>query len=162
MNKQTTNGSDLHSLYDLRIGPGYDRGAALAAIDKAVGQIERILADMEKQDHTESTRVAFQRFMLDLAPALKGMGDRIRVQHNVSWIKIESMVNGHKVYISKNKLAVGRVDSTLPPELVPGARHAGRYNGRISSWLPADVGAVSEAIVLLGSEQIRSLKKRGK
>lgn len=162
MNKQTSNGNDLTHLFNLRIGPGYNREAALSAIDRAVGQIERILADMEVQDKRQANDAAFQRFMVELAPALKGLGDRIRIQHNVSWIKIESMVNGHKVYISKGKLAVGRIDSTLPPDLVPGARHAGRYNGRIASWLPADPDSVSKAITLLGSEQVKAMKKRGK
>lgn len=158
---QTSNVNELANVLNLKVGPGYDREKALRAIDQAVSQIESILGDMEVQDRRAQSKAAFHRFMVNLGPAMTSVAGKIRIQHNVSWIKIESLVNGHKVYISKGKLAVGRVDSTLPPNLVSGARHAGRYNGRISSWIPADVESVGRAILLLGSYDVpRTIKKR--
>lgn len=162
MNNTNESNTETNNLFQIQIGPGYDRERALKAIDTTLARIDRVLADMEAQDKRESTSRAFERFMVNLSPSLRGMDSLVKIENNVSWIKVQSLVNGHKVYISKGKLAVGRVDSTLPPDLLPGALHPTRYNGRIASWLPADVKVVARAIMLLGSEQVTPIKLKKK
>lgn len=90
---------------------------------------------------------------MQLSSALRRAGNTVDVSENVAWIKIESRKNGHKVYIAKGKNSVNRVESTLPPNLVPGATEPDRKNGRISSYIPADPKLVGIAIRHLAQDE---------
>ena len=90
--------------------------------------------------------VAFEEFMAQLSGVLRKAGDAVSVTEHSRWVKIESKRNGHKVYVAKGKNQVNRVESTLPPNLVPGAVEPDRKNGRIASYIPADPKAVAQAI----------------
>ncbi len=161
MEKQIVQTNDVETILtnlNLKIGPGFDRERTLKAIDGAVARIETILRDMAEAERAERNMTAFERFMHSLRATLEQAGPLLSVRSNVSWIKIESRVNGHKIYVSKGKVAVGRVDSTLPAELVPGAKRAETYNGRIASWIPADVERVKNAIDLLVDDRMEPLK----
>lgn len=95
---------------------------------------------------------AYQEFMAALKDPLRKAGQKVRVNENAGWIKIEGM-QGHKVYIAKTKTGVSRIESTLDPDLIDGASPPDRHNGRIASWLPAEPKVVAEAIQLLATLQ---------
>jgi hypothetical protein len=100
------------------------------------------------------TRAAFEEFMAQLNGVLRKAGDNLTVTEHARWVKIESKVNGHKIYVAKGKNQVNRIESTLPPELVPGAVDPDRKNGRIASYIPADPKAMATAIrALVQSEE---------
>ncbi len=105
---------------------------------------------MMRMGPRQSSRPAFEQFMASLREPISRAGDRVRVSEIAGWVKIEGM-QGHKVYIAKTVTGVSRVESTLDPRLISGARppDAGRRNGRIASWLPARIETVGEAIELL-------------
>lgn len=154
----------LAATFGLEFGPRRDRESVLNLIEQVVARVERVLREMEMEDGEREERategqVAFERFMARLKAPIEAAHGRVSVKSNVAWIKIESRVNGHKVYISKGKFNVGRVDSTIPHELILGARRAPEGNGRIASWLPADEQTVAEAIELLGDDRMDPLQK---
>lgn len=99
----------------------------------------------EEQEHG-SGKMAFEEFMAQLSGALRRAGNNVEISENAAWVKIESRKNGHKVYVAKGKTSVNRIESTLPPELIPGATEPDRKNGRIASFIPADPRVVGEAI----------------
>ena len=140
---------------------GRNRDEFYRSAERAVAQIEMIMGTVESdrdRDGITESQAAFRQFMAALQAAIEEVGPAVEVSQTVGWVKIESMRNGHKVYVSKGKLAVGRIDSTLPPGLVTGSQKPGRYNGRIASWLPADTGAVAEAIRLLADSSLKPLR----
>jgi hypothetical protein len=108
-------------------------------------------------------KVAFEEFMAQLEGVIRKAGDNIDVTEHSRWVKIESLKNGHKVYIAKGKNQVSRIESTLPPNLVPGAVEPDRKNGRIASYLPPDPKAVSVAIrqLVQSEEPIRAPQRGG-
>jgi hypothetical protein len=113
---------------------------------------------------TSSGRVAFEQFMGALRSAIKQAGPAVQVTDHARWVKIESTKNGHKVYVAKGRTQVGRVESTLPPELVVGAESPSTPNGKIASYIPVDPGSVAIAIGHLasdGTEQLRPPLPRG-
>jgi hypothetical protein len=115
------------------------------------------------QRRQENEPSAYEEFMAALETALDRVADRIQVSERKGWIKIESLVNGHKVYIAKSKTAVSRIESTIPANRIKGAAEPDRANGRISSWIPADPNLVAQAIEILASEeeQIRPPQRGG-
>lgn len=150
----------------LDIGPRLNKREALDAIDAALTRIEAMLAELESSSEglrplgTPDSRVAFQRFMEALRAPLSRQGERISLSETSSFVKLTSRVNGHRIYVSKGKLRVGRVDSTLPLGMVPGSVRPTYHNGRIASWLPADTGAVGLAIEMLGNADIPSPQRK--
>ncbi len=94
------------------------------------------------------SRMSFEQFMAALQDPIRRAGPKIRVTEITGWIKIEGQ-QGHKLYVSKTKTGVSRVESTLSPEMIDGALPPDRRNGRIASWIPAQVGPVADAIDLL-------------
>lgn len=134
-----------------------DLAKAAAAAAEASARVASALGaggeDIEEEGEIipEHGTPAFQGFMARLAEAIDRGGRTLHVTENAAWVKIESTKNGHKIYISKGKNQVNRVESTLPPEIITGATEPGRPNGRIASWIPAEVGAVEEAIDALST-----------
>lgn len=108
-------------------------------------------------------RIAFEQFMAHLTGVLRRYGDKIQVSDNARWVKIESIKNGHKVYVAKGKTQVNRIESTLTPDMVPGSTAPDRVNGRIASYIPADPKSVAEAIrhLAVDEEQIRPPQRGG-
>ncbi len=100
----------------------------------------------QQEESHGSGKMAFEEFMAQLSGALRRAGNNVDISENAAWVKIESRRNGHKVYVAKGKTSVNRVESTLPPELIPGATEPDRKNGRIASFIPADPRVVGEAI----------------
>jgi len=147
--------------------------AVVAALES--GDIDEALVGMERErDGTASDQsqtqggedgglVAFEEFMAQLSGILRKVGDAVEVTEHSRWVKIESRKNGHKVYVAKGKNQVNRIESTLPPELVPGATEPDRKNGRIASFIPADPKAVSVAIRALAQseDQLRAPQRGG-
>ncbi len=101
--------------------------------------------------------MAYQEFLRRLQPAIDKAGDAISVIENKAWVKIESLVNGHRLYVAKGKTLVGRVESTLPPHFFRDAIRPDRDNGRIASWLPVEVRAVAEAIGVLADPDVEQI-----
>ncbi len=97
-------------------------------------------------------RLAYEEFIAKLEPIIRNLGSKVTMTPNKSFIKFESRVNGHRLYISKGKTAVGRVECTLPPGSVDGATEPDRPNGRIASWLPVNHEVVGAALEKLGDE----------
>lgn len=137
-----------------------DKRDLMRDLAKSIADAERLLALIEQAPAVQEERMAFHAFMSRLEPTIRECSDRVKVISNVSWIKIEGLTTRHKVYISKGKLAVNRVDSTLPPEAVPGAVVPTGKNGRIASWLPADAESVAYAVRLISSDETPPRKKR--
>lgn len=105
---------------------------------------------------------AFEEFMDELSPSIQRGGNRLRVTLNEGYVKIESLHNGHKVYIAKGVTTVSRVESTIPPSMLDGAAEPDRPNGRIASWIRADVQSVSKAIdFLVDSDEMIVPPRRG-
>lgn len=147
----------------LDIGPGLNTEQTLDAVDKALARIEAILAEMEGRGRAtkeEDGREAFIRFMEALKAPLARQRGRVSVSETSGFVKLTSLVNGHRIYVSKGKLRVGRIDSTLPLGMVPGSVRPTYYNGRIASWLPADTRSVARAIELLGNRDIPSPQRK--
>lgn len=109
----------------------------------------------QQGQQTASGAVAFEEFMAQLSGVLRKAGDNVTVTEHSRWVKIESKKNGHKVYVAKGKNQVNRIESTLPPNLVPGAVEPDRKNGRIQSYIPADPKAVAQAIRQLAQSDDR-------
>lgn len=147
----------------LDIAPRLSIEQTLDAIDDALRRIDAIMAELGDRQGTGGAtatapeRTAFRRFMASLVAPLARQGKRLRVTETGTHVKIESLVNGHRLYVSKGKVRVGRVDSTLPPALIPGAVRPTHHNGRIVSWIPTTPEHVTAAIELLGTEGIPSL-----
>jgi hypothetical protein len=113
------------------------------------GEIDEAMIGMEAHGTAEkpdASRAAFEGFMAELQGVLKKAGNTVSVTEHARWVKIEGVKNGHKVYVAKGKNHVSRIESTLPPNLVPGAVEPDRKNGRIQSYIPADPKAVAAAI----------------
>lgn len=131
------------------------------------GEVEdTVIQDVEDQGRggqRSGGQVAFEEFMAQLEGVIRKAGDNVDVTEHSRWVKIESMKNGHKIYIAKGKNQVSRIESTLPPNLVPGAVEPDRKNGRIASYLPPDPKAVSVAIrqLVQSQEQIRAPQRGG-
>lgn len=127
-----------------------------------VGMQEGTPSTME-QDDQPSGQVAFEQFMAQLHGILRKAGDNVSVTEHARWVKIESRRNGHKVYVAKGKNQVNRIESTLPPELVPGAVEPDRKNGRIASYIPADPKSVALAIrqLVQSDDKIRAPERGG-
>ena len=150
-----TRGASIERALGLDAGPGLDREKKLVVIDSALSRIETILTEMEAEQASKTDgRFAFRQFMARLRrPILEQLG-RVEVAEHSAFMQIRSRVNGHRIYISKGKLVIGRVDSTLPVGYVPGAVVPKHRNGNIRSWIPADVEVVSKAIELLGMKRL--------
>lgn len=144
--------------------------AVVAALES--GDVDEALIGMEnerdgtvsgqEQGADSSGLVAFEEFMAQLSGILRKAGDAVDVTEHSRWVKIESRKNGHKVYVAKGKNQVNRIESTLPPELIPGATEPDRRNGRIASYIPADPKVVSVAIrALVQSEDKLRAPHRG-
>ncbi len=142
------------------------------------GDIDESLVGMEREREGTATeqpqgrgggggegqgKVAFEEFMAQLSGILRKAGDAVDVTEHSRWVKIESRKNGHKVYVAKGKNQVNRIESTLPPELIPGATEPDRKNGRIASFIPADPKAVTVAIRALvqSEDQLRAPQRGG-
>lgn len=106
------------------------------------------------QQTQTTARTAHEEFMAALEPALRRAKATVRTEDKAGWVKIESLRNSHKVYVGKGKGTV-RIESTIPADKVAGAERAGRENGRIASWLPADIKVVERAIDFLASSDER-------
>lgn len=144
--------------------------SAEAAADAALAVVEggglgpagsgEVIATLSDQDVAEAP-MAFEAFMGKLGDVLKRAGESVRVTELEGWIKIEGK-QGHKVYITKTKTVVNRVESTLDPDLIKGATPMAG-NGRIASVLPPNTRAVGEAIKLLATlaEPIRPPARGG-
>lgn len=156
-----TRGAIIERALGLDIGPGLDREETLEAVDIALSRIEGVLAGIEEAKagaaNTDS-RFAFRQFMARLRKPIAEQEGRVQVVENSAFMQIRSLVNGHRIYVSKGKVVVGRVDSTLPLGYVPGSMHPQHYNGSIRSWIPADIEPVSKAIELLGMEKLPPLR----
>lgn len=50
---------------------------------------------------------------------------------NKGWVRFESAVNGHKVYVPKSVGRMGMVETTLPIQHLNGARPLPKVNGKI-------------------------------
>lgn len=120
------------------------REAAQAASDAVDAVSQAIESGAVKP--TNEGKVAFEEFMAKMAGTLKKAGNSVEVSEKAGWIKIESTKNGHKIYVSKGKNKVSRIESTLSPDLVEGATEPDRRNGRIASLIPANTEAVESAI----------------
>lgn len=92
---------------------------------------------------------AFEEFMTTLRQPIRQGGNKLRVTDNAGFVKIESLRNGHKIYIAKTKTVVNRIESTIPPDMIMGALEPERDNGRIVSLLPADPAVITDAIHFL-------------
>lgn len=83
--------------------------------------------------------------------------DRLDVLDQVAWVQLRG--SRGRIYVAKTSGVVSRVESTLDPGEVPdmpvpptGAVNASepdRPNGKIRSWLRADVGLVAEAVKVI-------------
>ena len=107
-----------------------------------------VVAEITDQDIAEAP-MAFEAFMGRLNAVLARYADSLKVTELEGWMKIEGP-QGHKIYITKTKTVVNRVESTLDPDLIKGAE-ASTGNGRIASVLPATTKAVAEAVRLLAT-----------
>ena len=142
----------------LDIGPGLDQEETLSAVDHALLKLERVLATMEAERAVgPDSSFAFRQFMERLRDPIAAQGGRVTVIENAAFMQIRSAVNGHRLYISKGKTAVGRIESTIPLGYVEGAIAPKHPNGGIRSWIPADVESVSQTIGLLGMERLPAL-----
>ncbi len=152
---------NIERVLGVNILPEMDREQVLDAVDSALARIELIMKTVDERSHggdgRERERHAFHRFMDALKGPLTRYGARIEVRENRNFVKLESKINGHRVYINKGKVKVGRVDTTLPTNLIPGAVRPTHINGRIMSWIPATVQSVTLAIELLGMTEIPQL-----
>jgi len=128
------------------------RERALSEIDSALSRIEGLLTELKGEG--PDSGFAFRKFMDSLRPAITRLGTRVEVVENSAFMQIRSAVNGHRIYISKGKVVVGRIDSTIPLGYVEGSVPPKHHNGNIRSWIPADTEAVSKAIELLGMSSL--------
>lgn len=77
--------------------------------------------------------------------------DGIHVEEQSTWVKLEGKESGQRLYIAKTSTVVSRVESTLPPEAVPGCTQPDKVNGNIRSWVPANEEACAEAIRVIAA-----------
>jgi hypothetical protein len=122
-------------------------------LDKAIETVRAaagvgVVAEISDQEMAEGP-LAFEAFMSKLDSTIRKYSDRVKITELEGWMKIEGR-QGHKVYITKTKTVVNRVESTLDPDLIKGATPMAG-NGKIASVLPATVRAVNEAIQLLAT-----------
>lgn len=77
--------------------------------------------------------------------------DGISMEEQASWVKLEGKLSGERVYIARTVNTVSRVESTLPPEAVPGCTKPDRMNGSILSWVPANEETCAEVVTLIAT-----------
>lgn len=141
--------------------------AVVVALESGATMEDTVVTDVDESGMSGQagggSKVAFEEFMAQLEGVIRKAGDNIDVTEHSRWVKIESRKNGHKVYISKGKNQVSRIESTLPPNLVPGSVEPDRKNGRIASYLPPDPKAVSVAIrqLVQSEDHIRPPQRGG-
>lgn len=140
--------------------------AAQEAAQAAAVAAEAVVVALESEDvedEPQSSHAAFEAFMSKLQGIIGKAGNSVSVTEHARWIKIEGVKNGHKVYVAKGKNQVTRIESTLPPKLIPGATAAEKKNGRIASYIPATPLAVGAAIrqLVQYDEHIRPPTKSG-
>ena len=123
-----------------------------------------LLEDVDTQHQQSSPHVpsahhedAFEELLAEIRPTLEASASDLDVTVNAAWVKVESRVNGHRLYIAKGVRSVNRAQSTLPPESIMGSTVPARRNGRIASQVPATLWGITAAIDLMCSRSTPAL-----
>ena len=113
---------------------------------------------------TQQTTAAYKSFVSALKakademgiPLIEAPGTDTGLPENKGWVRFESTVNGHKIYVPKSQVRVGMLDTTLPVGHLNGARDLGakrdgtaRVNGKIMCRFMPDVDLVTKTLLPL-------------
>lgn len=114
---------------------------------------------------SEKQAEAYLKFVAELkaeyeaagVPLVYAEGTPTGLPENRGWVRFESALNGHKVYVPKSARVMGLSETTLPVQHLGGARPLTKVNGKIMARLVAEVPTIVLATVdgLMGSERIR-------
>lgn len=123
------------------------------ALDAAVTVAESVLAVQEQPSNDppqgeppSEEKPAFLAFLDAVKENIhRAELNGARIEQLTGWVKIEA-ANRHKIYIATTKTGVNRVESTIPPSMIPGASSPERENGAIRSLIPPTQEAVAMAI----------------
>jgi hypothetical protein len=85
-------------------------------------------------------------------PILVTDGTDTGLPENKGWVRFESSVNGHKVYVPKSELRMGMAETTLPVLHRNGARPMAKVNGKIVCKVLPDVDLLADLMVDLFAE----------
>lgn len=114
---------------------------------------------MTTADKTETTQKTAPAFISFVA-ALRAKADEMGIQlvesagtetglpQNANWVRLESAINGHKLYVPKSVTQMGACETTLPVESEPGAIPMAKVNGKIVCRFKPDVDLLSADSVL--------------
>ena len=116
----------------------------------------------QKESQTMSTiqnTAAYLKFVADLKseceargiPLVTTPGTETGLPENKGWVCFQSSVNGHKTYVPKSELRMGKADTTLPVANRAGAESLGvtrsgkpRVNGKIQCRVQPDARLMAD------------------
>lgn len=64
-------------------------------------------------------------------PLVTAEGTQTGLPENAGWVRLESPVNGHKLYVPKSVTRMGLCETTLPVLNRNGSKHMPKVNGKI-------------------------------
>lgn len=80
-------------------------------------------------------------------PLVESQGTDTGLPENKGWVRFESAVNGHKLYVPKSELRMGLCETTLPIGNCNGAKPLPKVNGKIMTRFTPDADLIADTIV---------------
>lgn len=101
---------------------------------------------------------AYQSFMAELSARIQALGVPVTIEDRKDWIKIESTLNKHKLYVPRSVTEMSWCHTTLPlervPELITDLPKGPGSIGKIECFVAPDVDLlVDQVLPLLASSE---------
>jgi hypothetical protein len=82
-------------------------------------------------------------------PLVTTEGTSTGLPENKGWVRLESAVNGHKLYVPKSVTKMGPCETTVPCQMKPGSIPMKSFNGKIQTKFQPDVELLVEHVLCL-------------
>lgn len=91
------------------------------------------------------------------APIVVTDGTDTGLPENKGWVRFESTVNGHKLYVPKSELRMGQCETTCPVAMRNGGRPLPKFNGKIAARFVPDVDLIASTVIPLMADPAERL-----
>lgn len=109
---------------------------------------------------------AYQSFMAELAARIQALGIPVTIEDRKDWIKLESTVNKHKLYVPRSMTEMSWCHTTLElervPELITDLPKGPGSIGKIECFVAPDVDLIVGTVLPLfasSEEKLRANKR---
>ena len=102
-----------------------------------------------------SDKASFELVLESVAAQLAA--SPVKVSENKGWVKIESLVNGHKTYVAKQKAkALVRIETTVDLSGLEGFEPLAKPNGRVAGTITPELLGVALEVMADAERKIRA------